>query len=486
MSELLDLLAQHPDWIAWLLATLANTIISILVIGQILLQKRESGATLAWVFFVLLVPVLGLLAFWAFGTTRVRMRRRRRERSDSRIAISLAPLTEHLIAGAHEAPPFPPEAYRAATRIGGRGPTPGNRVTLYRQGRQVREALIKAIDEARDHVHVEFYIWKQDESGVVVRDALVRACERGVKVRVLLDDVGTRIPVGRFFEPLTVAGGQVATFLPVVLFSRRLSINHRNHRKVVVIDARVGFTGGMNIGDEYLGSGPDVWRDAFVRIEGPAVQQLQEVFCEDWYFATGDDQAQPEHFPGVAAAGDEWVQILSSGPADHRWHGIHTLMFACVNMAHERVWIETPYFVPDEPMLKALEVAALRGVDVRLYLPARSDHAIVGYAGRSYYDELLAAGVKIFEVPKIMLHAKTMLADQQISTVGSTNMDRRSFRLNFEVNAFFYGRHMNEALARSMVAMAGEAAQVQPRDFHRRPRRQTLLEAVARVFSPML
>jgi cardiolipin synthase len=472
--------------VGWVLATSLNYAIVVILISRILLQRRESGATLAWVFFVLLVPYLGLLAFWAFGTTRIRLKRRKRARVESTMAVSLAPLTAHLRAGEHEIPEFPAEAYQAAKRIGGRGPTPGNRVHLFRHGPEVLEALETAIEQAQHHVHVEFYIWKQDASGVRLRDALVRAAKRGIKVRLLLDDVGTRIPVNRFFAPLTEAGGQVRVFLPVALFSRRLAINNRNHRKIVVVDGRLGFTGGMNVGDEYLGEGPGTWRDAFVRVEGPAALQFQEVFCEDWFHATGEDQAQPEYFPDHRPAGNEWVQVLSSGPADQRWPAIHTLMFTCVTLARERVWVETPYCVPDQPMLKALEVAALRGVDVRLYLPGQADHPLVYHAGRSFYDELLRAGVKIFELPRTMLHAKTMVVDSQISTVGSTNMDQRSFQLNFEINAFFYGTHMNHALADSIEAVAGDAQHVRLKAFRRRPRRDRALEATARLFAPLL
>jgi cardiolipin synthase len=454
-------------------------------VPRVLLQPRESGATLAWILLFVFLPFLGLLAFLLFGNTRLRLRRRRRRRIEARLAPARGPLIEQADSAADEVFGEQLDLLRLARRLDAPGPRPGNAVRLYRDGPAAFDAIEAAILAARDHLHLTYYIWKADRTGARLRDALAAAAARGVEVRLLIDDVGSSFTPRRFFAPIAAAGGRVARFLPLNPLSRQLVLNNRNHRKTVVVDGRVGFTGGMNVGDEYAGlKGP--WRDAHVRVEGPAVLALQEVFCQDWYHATGQDLARPRYFPPCAAAGPAWVQFLASGPADRRWRSIHSLLFAAVNLAQDRVWIETPYFVPDAPMAMALQTAALRGVDVRLLMPGTSDHPLVLYAGRSFYGDLLAAGVRIYELPLAMLHAKTATVDGRFATVGSTNMDQRSFRLNFEANAFFFGGTMARDLERSFAAMQAEAVEVTHRRFVRRGVVRRLGEGMARTLSPLL
>lgn len=458
--------------------------IVVVLVPYIVLQRRESGATLAWIFFILLVPYLGLLAFWVFGTTRLHLRRRKRRRSEARLAARLDGLTPERCPEPAEGGPLG-ALRRLAVRLDEVGPQPGNQVQLFREGRAAFQALSQSVEEARHHIHLLYYIWQPDATGARLRDTLVAAARRGVEVRLLVDDVGSRRAGARFFAPLTAAGGAVRRFLPVNVLARQLVLNNRNHRKVVVIDGRMGYTGGMNVGDEYA-QPTAAWRDAQVQVVGPAVLRLQEIFCQDWYHATGEELAQPSYFPPVPPGGEAWVQFLASGPADLRWRSIHTLLFAAVNLAQQRVWIETPYFVPDPAIAMALQTAALRGVDVRLLLPGSSDHPLVLHAGRSFYGDLIAAGARIYELPIAMLHAKTATIDGIFSTVGSTNMDQRSFRLNFEANAFFYGREMAEALERSFVSTQAESEPVTVRHLKRRSYRTRLLEAAARTLGPVL
>ena len=318
-----------------------------------------------------------------------------------------------------------------------------------------------------------------------MRDALIRALGRGVRVRLLLDDVGSRAASPRFLAPLVAAGGEVARFLPLNLFSRQLSINHRNHRKILIVDGRVGFVGGYNVGDEYAGKGQP-WRDSMVEVKGPLVHSMQEVFCRDWYQATGLETDDPGFFPEPERCGGVWGQLLTSGPGDRYWSPIYVLMVNAINDASERVWLETPYFVPDDTFLLALVGAALRGVDVRVVVPQSPDHSVVAWAARSYYSELLAAGVKIYELPEVMLHAKTMTIDGNFATVGSTNLDQRSFRLNFEVNGFFYGPQVAQEVEAAMKVTQGEAKRVEKGLFHKRRWLQRMLEAFARIFAPLL
>lgn len=471
------------NWLAagWVLLDLA---IVVVLLPVVILQRRESGATLAWILIIVLIPFLGLLAFWVFGTTRLHLRRRKRRRIEARLAPALHKLHEQALTG-QPVKDLPPSLLLLAEKLDGEGPQPGHEVTLFRKGSQAFDALEAAIHGARHHVHLVYYIWKPDRTGERLRDALVRACLRGIEVRLLLDDVGSRSARRAFFQELLEAGGRVERFLPVDPLSRQLALNNRNHRKIVVVDGETGFTGGMNVGDDYAGLG-EPWLDLHARICGPVVHSLQEIFCQDWYHANGEDLVNPAYFPTQTVRGNAWAQLLASGPADERWRAIHTLLFAAINLAQQRVWIETPYFVPDSPIVMALEIAALRGVDVRLLLPGRSDHPLVLHAGRSFLDQLLAAGVRVFEVQDAMSHAKTVTIDGVFSTLGSANMDQRSFRLNFEANLFFYGAEIAVELERDFLALCAEASEVTAVSRRDIPRRQRLAEGIGRVLAPLL
>lgn len=471
------------SWLAagWFLLDLA---IIASLIPTVILQRRESGATLAWILAIVLVPFLGLLAFWVFGTTRLRLRRRKRRRIEAR----LAPALQKLHASLSAKPPaaeLPPSLLQLAEKLDEAGPQPGNEVVLFRQGRAAFDALEAAFDRACHHIHLVYYVWEPDRTGVRLRDALARASHRGVEVRLLLDDVGSRKARQGFFKVLVEAGGRVERFLPVNLLGRQLALNNRNHRKIVVVDGETGFTGGMNVGDAYAGLG-EPWRDLHARICGPVVHSLQELFCQDWYHAAGDDLASAAYFPQVSGSGHVRAQLLASGPADERWRAIHTLLFAAINLARQRVWIETPYFVPDPSIVMALQTAALRGLDVRLLLPERSDHPLVLHAGRSFLDQLLAAGVRVFELQNAMPHAKTVTIDGIFSTLGSANMDQRSFRLNFEANLFFYGAEVACELERGFLALCAEARAVTLVNRQNISRYQRLAEGVGRALAPLL
>jgi cardiolipin synthase len=458
-------------------------IVAVLV-PTVILQRRESGATLAWILVIVLIPFLGLLTFWVFGTTRLHLRRRKRRRIEARLAPALHKLQAQSSTKLPVAD-LPPSLIKLAKKLDEAGPQPGNEVALLRQGPMAFDALETAINRSRHHVHLVYYIWEPDRTGERMRDALTRACRRGVEVRLLLDDVGSRSTRQGFFQGLLEAGGRVERFLPVNPLSRQLALNNRNHRKIVVVDGETGFTGGMNVGDVYAGLG-EPCGDLHARIRGPVVHSLQELFCQDWYHATGDDLVSTAYFPQIEGSGNVWAQLLASGPADERWRAIHTLLFAAINLAQERVWVETPYFVPDPPILMALQTAALRGVDVRLLLPGRSDHPLVLHAGRSFMDQLLAAGVRVFELQDTIPHAKTITVDGSFSTLGSANMDQRSFRLNFEANLFFYGTAVAGELERDFLTICTEAREVTAVNRQGISQRQRLAEGIGRVLAPLL
>lgn len=470
-------------WLELFLLFLHLAVVSVLV-PKIVLQRRESGATLAWILAIIFLPFIGLLAFWLLGTTRIRIMRRKRRYAEQHLVPSLARFhstqqlsgSDALVAGT---------LYDLTSSLDECGPQPGCEVTMYRDNRIALDVLEEAIANARQHIHLIYYTWEADQTGRRFRDALTRAAQRGVEVRLLIDDVGSYATKSGFFAPLVAAGGEVERFLPLSLLSRQVSVNNRNHRKIVIIDGCSGFTGSMNIGDLYAGlSGP--WEDLQVQVKGRVVYELQQIFCEDWYHATGKDLATEKYFPPVDFRGDVCASFLASGPSDDRWRKIHTVLFAAINTARDKVWIETPYFVPDAPIAMALQTTALRGVDVRLLLPARSDHRMVMYAGRSFYDELLHAGVRIFEISDSIPHAKTTVIDGIFATAGSANMDQRSFRLNFEANLLFFGKKVASQLENDFEQACQTAREVTLEKRRTLPRSQRLLEGFARILAPLL
>jgi cardiolipin synthase len=351
---------------------------------------------------------------------------------------------------------------------------------------QAYVALEQSIESAQDHIHMLYYIFQEDKTGTRFRDLLIQKVKQGVTVRVLTDGVGSW-GVDSFMNPLVHAGGSFAEFLPVGTLGFHWHPNLRNHRKIAIIDGKIAFTGGVNIGDEYTGRKRKVgpWRDTNLQIRGPAVHHLQEVFAEDWFFATGEELLDERWFPDQQPIGDVMVQIIASGP-DTETQPLQRIFFAAVTTAQERVYLTTPYFVPDQAMLVALETAALRGVDVKLLLPSRLDMQLVLHAGRSYYDQLLASGVKIYEYGSGILHAKSMVIDDRWATVGSANMDIRSFRLNFEINAAIFGQDFAHQLAQLFERDLARANQVTLEDLKHKRLAVRMAESLARILSPVL
>ena len=450
----------------------------ILLGGWIVLQKRAPAATLSWLFGLALLPYAGFLVYYVFGPQRIKRQRMRRART--RVAL---PEAEGAIAGAEAA-----ELARLAQATTGLPPTTATDVRLLVDGAATYDALLAAVREARHHVHLEYYIYAADHSGAALRDALVERARNGVEVRLLLDAVGSGRCPKRFFAPLLDAGGELAWFHPMRLrIWKRPWLNLRSHRKIVVVDGRLGFAGGINITDEENERvRSDAYRDLHLRIEGDAVRQLQLVFVEDWAYATG----KRDFISSVATAmppargGGIKAQVLTSGP-DSPWESIHRLHVGAIHAARQRVWLVTPYFVPGGAAMMALTSAALAGVDTRLLVPRMSDSRLVTFAARSYFDELLAAGVKVYEYGPRMLHSKALVVDDDLAIVGSANFDARSFRLNFEVSVLFRDPGVVSELAHLIEGEFAQAPRV--RGQRAQPLWSVRLpEALARLLSPVL
>lgn len=486
------MLATYPALAAWLdavphlrpLLVAAYILYLLWLTGWIMLQKREPVATLSWILSLAALPYLGLFIYYLLGPQKVKRQRLRRGRARSGME--------------HYSSVCPPDAdctelAKIAQATTGLAPTSATEVEWLVDGAATYRALLAAVATAQDHLHVEYYIFNPDHAGTALRDALVERARAGVRVRLLLDAVGSSAIRKRFLQPLLEAGGEVAWFHPRQLLKpfKRPWMNMRTHRKLVVIDGRVAFTGGINITDEEDESRrADAYRDLHMRLAGHVVRSLQLVFIEDWIYATGQP---PERF----AIAQLWphdtpsrkdgridAQVLVSGP-DSAWETIHRLQVAAIHEARERVWLVTPYFVPGEAARMALTSAALGGLDVRLLVPKMSDSWFVTQAARSYFDELLLAGVQIYEYGPRMLHTKAFIADRDVCIVGSANFDHRSFRLNFELSMMLVDADRVAALEAILAAEFDAAVQV------RNDRKRSLWlhrvpEAFARLASPLL
>ena len=467
--------------VAW---TLYIAILSV----WIMLQKRPPVATLGWILSLAALPYVGFGVYYFFGPQRMRKQRlkRLRTRASAYGARDLALLEQ----AAREAPPLLRQIAALGTASCGLPLSSATAAELLSGGARTFDAILEAVDAAQHHIHLEYYIYEPDGIGTLLRDRLIARAQAGVQVRLLIDALGAKRVGRRFLAPLREAGAQVALFHDSRIGRRlRPVINYRTHRKIVVCDGCVGFTGGVNITDEEdPRARPDAYHDVHLRLEGAAVRWLQTTFLEDWAYATGErprrlgEDLLPKLLP-VLDAGRIPVQIVSSGP-DTPLEPIHRMQVAAIHGATQRCWLTTPYFVPTDAALMALTSAALRGVDVRLLVPERSDSRIVSAAARSYFAELMAAGVRIWEYRERMLHSKTLVVDEHCAMIGTANFDQRSFSLNFEVMAVVYGPTLTQPLAQQFETDLRHSAPVRAR--RRLSFWQRLGEAGARLFSPLL
>lgn len=483
--------------------TIAQLVYVVVLATWILFEKRPPIATLAWILSLIALPYVGFVVFFLFGPRRLLRKRLKHKRARGAVTAS-TPL------GASEPPPaqHDPRVEQLVSLVKRSGEPPASRaddVEIFHDAASTYDAIEAAIRAAKHHVHVNYYIFDPRRSGRRFRDLLIERAKAGVIVRVLVDDVGSSAMGRKFVKPMREAGIMFARFNPVTFARIRSRLDFRNHRKIVVCDGTVGFTGGVNISDDYLpaveGRRPaaDVirearkerkghsapWRDTHVKITGDAVRWLQLTFLDDWYYATGYAARDKEYFPPQTRTGQHLVQIVASGP-DRDVEPIQKLYFAAITTARERVCVTTPYFVPDDAILTALTTAAMRGVDVRVLVPRRSDSLVVTAAARSYYDTLLAAGVRVYEYQPTMIHAKTLVVDDFFAAVGTANMDNRSFRLNFEVTAVFYGEEQTKGMEAQFRKDLAHAKEIKPATRQKISLAWRAAEAGARILSPLL
>ncbi len=468
-------------YILWFVSSLGAVI-------HLLLYKREPSSTIAWLLFTTSFPIIGPAIFFVFGPQRLERQAIKRSRELEKSTFPTptetpssdpAPIISWL--SSEDA-----QVLHLARRISQYGVTAGNHVHLLPDPHQALLAMKAAIAEARRFIHLEYYIIESDEVTRSLFEDLLAASHRGIEVRILYDSLGSLFLKRIYFRRLIQAGAKIAGFLPVSLLPQRINLNFRNHRKILIVDGKVAFTGGTNIGKKYLGLRTDSqWLDYTTRIQGAVCRQLEDVFAKDWHFTTQEDLFDAKYYPAVEKAGDSIVQVLESGP-DSTFLALHQALFFAINSAKHDILLTTPYFIPDPALITTLTVAALKGINVKLLLPAKSDSRFVQYASRSFYDDLLQAGVQIYEYQPRVLHAKIVVIDKKWTILGSANMDIRSFRLNFELNLLVYGAEVANQAVQQVETDLGDSLRVDLAQFVRRPLTQQVLENACRLMSPIL
>ncbi len=472
-----------PDLVSYtLLALYTLSIVS--VVWVIISENRNPLKSMPWLIVLLLAPIVGLVFYFFFGqnlSKRRNINRRMRkqinayleeqsQRDHPEVEAHLQPLEQLLVGSAHAVPLY------------------DTHFEIFTNGHAKMEALLDAIDRAKEQIHLQYYIIDGDRIGALLRDKLLAKARQGVAVRVLYDDVGSRTAPKGFFEQLREGGVEVHEFLHVKFPRFTSKVNYRNHRKIAIIDGRIGFLGGMNIADRYLdGTALGPWRDTHLQLTGGGVAGLQAAFMNDWYATTQRRLEWPTlqqttaPIPAIANV----MQVLTSGPFG-KWRTLLQAVCMAIARAQRRIWIQTPYYLPSEALNNALQTAALAGVDVRLMLPLRSDSRMVDLAVHSYLDDMIRAGVKVLFYDAGFLHAKMMLIDEGLTITGSANLDFRSFEHNFEINAFIYDSDFTRRLSDIFVQDEQQCHEMTASAWFRRPRHQRMAESVMRLFSPLL
>ena len=457
------------------------TIIGIVFV--VISENRNPLKTLAWVLVLILLPVAGLVIYYFFGEDhrKKRLISRKMHKKLNRNSLDRTERLDIL---------YPPTTYKRLVNLLNRLNTAplygGNKIEFYGSAESMLTSLFLEIEKAEKYVHIQFFIFMDDEIGCKVRDLLLEKVKQGVEVRLIYDDVGSWKAKNKFFRNMEKQGIQVGSFLKVKMPVLTSRVNYRNHRKVVVIDGKVGFMGGMNIADRYLkGINGGIWRDCHFKVEGKAVYGLQSSFLIDWYSVTKEFLSSQRYFPPMETQGDNLMQIVTSGPTGE-YKEIHQGIFHAIANAKEYVYIQTPYFIPTDTLMLAIQTASMSGVEIRLMLPKKADTVFVHIASMSFIKDLLRSKVKIEFYEPGFLHSKLLVIDDSLVIVGSANMDVRSFEHNFEINAFIYDEETALIAKNIFLEDMESCVSVDPEEWFDRPWYRRFPESVLRLFTPLL
>lgn len=462
---------------------LAYILTAIGVVFVVISENRNPLKTISWVLVLLLLPLVGLIFYYFFGEDHRKQRliSRKMHKKLNRKTLDRIEHRESL---------NPPNQYkRLAILLNKLDDCPlydGNKVTFYNNGTSKFEALFEEIKKATKHIHIQYYIFMDDEIGNQLKDLLIIKAKEGVEVRLLYDAMGSWKAKKSFFKEMQTQGIHVTPFLKVAFPILTSRVNYRNHRKVVVIDGEVGFMGGMNVADRYIkGNGTGIWRDSHFKLEGKAVHGLQISFAIDWYASTSEFLVSNNYFPALSNVGNNIMQIATSGPTGE-FKEIHQGMFQAIANAKEYVYIQTPYLIPTDALMLALQTAAMSGVDIRIMIPEKSDTTFVQIASMSFIRDFLESKVKIYFFTAGFIHSKLMVIDDSLTITGSANMDVRSFEHNFEIDAFIYN---DETALKAKEIFLDDLLSCDMIDldtWNKRPRHKRFAESVLRLFTPLL
>lgn len=464
----------------------------VLAFTVIFLERRNASSTWAWLMVLFFIPVFGFLLYLIFGRKLKNQKiftwdTRSKLGVNNEVESQLSAIKAGKFALKDEELRQYQDLYYLHLQNNDAIYTQDNHVDIFTDGNKKFNALIADLEQATDHIHLLYYIIRHDELGTRIAEVLIRKAREGVEVRFLYDAMGSRLLSKKYLRRLKEAGVLVDAFFPAKIPKINFKLNFRNHRKLAIIDGKIGYIGGFNIGDEYLGKDRKFgyWRDTHLRIYGDAVRKLQTRFILDWNQASRNDILYEDRFYIGSDGGDVGVQIVSSGP-DSEWEQIKYGYIKMILAAKEYIYIQTPYFIPDESLMDALRIAALSGVKVKVMIPNKPDHPFVYWATLSYTGQLLRAGADIFMYQNGFLHAKTIVVDGKVSSVGTANIDVRSFRLNFEVNAFLYDQGIAQQLVEAFENDIMLSTQLTQKLYEKRSLGIRFKESVSRLLSPIL
>lgn len=456
----------------------------------IFFESKDPSKTVAWLLILAIAPNVGFFFYLFLGNDirkRIRTKNKKNLNDDfvKKAAVLQQSIMNHVEFVKSTKSRVDDKLINLLLRNSSSPFSINNEVKVLKNGEETFDAIIQAIEDAQDTIHLEYFIIRDDRIGRRIRNVLIDKAKQGVTVRIIYDSVGCWQLTDDFFGPMRSVGIESHPFLPVLspLLSREL--NYRNHRKIIVVDGQVGFVGGLNIGVEYLGEKElGFWRDTHLRLKGDSVYSLQNIFLNDWYFVSKEELSGDYYFPKTNSYGDKVVQVTSSGP-DSDWFTIHQAYFTMITTAEKRVWLVTPYLVPDKSLQMALKTAALSGLDVKILIPNKPDHFFVYWASRDNIQELLEAGVKIYTYEEGFIHSKILLVDDVCASVGTANFDIRSLEINYEVNAFVYDQEIVEQLAQDFRMDLEYSKEIILEEHKMRPYFEKFLEAMARIVSPL-
>ncbi len=448
----------------------------------VFVDKNSPQVTITWLVLLLVEPIVGVIAYILFGRNLYK-RRLAKNMSELNATLYKKNYSEE---GYDELDVKQLELARLVNGSNYSELTTNNEVDILTNGSEKFNELFETLLLAEDHIHVEYFIIKSDYIGNKLKDILIMKSKEGLDVRVLYDAVGCWKLSSAYVLELKKAGVQVEKFSPVVFPVLSRELNYRNHRKIVVVDGKHGFVGGINVGNEYLGLNHKLgfWRDTHIKIKGDSVKRLQKIFLKDWAFVTGKLIDESRYYPDIVSEGSSKVQIAESGP-DTSWESIKHAYFKMINLASDRLWITSPYFVPDEGIKQALLSAAFSGIDVKIIIPSNPDHYLVYWATRDNLGDFLEAGVNVYMYTKGFIHSKLMICDDNIASVGTANMDIRSFDMNYEVNAIIYDKEVVSSLEESYLNDLKFCKKVTLEEYNDRSFFSKILDSIGRVFSPL-